>query len=168
MGRQRQVGYTYLALLFAVAFMGVGLAAAGVLWHTAQVREKERELLYVGDQYRKAIQRYHTQGKQYPRELAHLIRDPRWPSVRRHLRKLYRDPITGKSEWGLIKSPDGGILGVYSLSEEKPFKASNFPTDYADFEGKSKYSDWKFGYVPQGASAGAAAAQPQAAPKPKP
>lgn len=151
MTRRLQSGYTYLTLLFALAFMGAGLAAASSLWHTAQMREKERELLYVGEQYRKAIELYYAQGKQYPRELTQLLRDQRAPNVRRYLRKLYRDPMTGKNEWGLIKTPDGGIAGVYSLSEEAPFKQANFAKSEAAFTGKAKYSDWKFAYFPQGA-----------------
>ena len=139
-----QCGYTYLALLLVVAVMGVAMAAAGTLWHTGQMREKERELLYVGDQYRKAIQLYYLHAKYYPRELAQLLKDARTADVRRYLRKLYRDPITGKSEWGIIKAPDGGIVGVYSLSDAAPLKTANFPKDYLEFEGKTKYSEWKF------------------------
>jgi type II secretory pathway pseudopilin PulG len=150
MTRRPQYGYTYLTLLFAVAFMGAGLAAASSIWHTAQMREKERELLYVGEQYRKAIEAYYAQGKQYPKELVQLLRDQRVPGVQRYLRKLYRDPITGKTEWGFVKAPDGGIAGVHSLSDEAPFKQADFPKALAEFTGKTKYSDWKFAYLPQG------------------
>lgn len=140
----------YLAVLLFVAIMGAALAAAGELWHTAQVREKERELLFVGNEYRRAIQLYNLNSpggaRQYPRELADLVKDPRQPAVRRYLRKLYRDPMTGKSEWGLVKNPDGSIAGVYSLSEEAPFKTANFGKGDAGFEGGEKYSDWKFVY----------------------
>jgi type II secretory pathway pseudopilin PulG len=168
-----QHGYTYLTLLFAVAFMGAGLGAVSSLWHTAQMREKERQLLYVGDQYRKAIEAYYRQGKQYPRELVQLLRDHRVPGVRRYLRKPYRDPITNKSEWGLVKAPDGGIAGVYSLSEQAPFKQAEFPKEYATFAGKGKYSDWKFAYLPTGTPGGAPGApspqqgMPGAAPSPQ-
>jgi type II secretory pathway pseudopilin PulG len=146
----RQAGVTYLAVLLLVALMGATLGAAGVLWHTAQMREKERELLFVGNEYRRAIQLYYLSSpggvRQYPRELADLVRDPRQPAVKRYLRKLYRDPMTGKPEWGLVKNPDGSIAGVYSLSDAAPFKTANFSKGDADFEGKEKYSDWKFVY----------------------
>jgi type II secretory pathway pseudopilin PulG len=163
MNRRSQYGYTYLTLLFALAFMGAGLAAASSLWHTAQMREKERELLYVGEQYRKAIELYYAQGKVYPRELTQLLRDQRVPQVRRYIRKLYRDPITGKSEWGFIKAPDGGIAGVYSLSEQTPFKQADFPKDYAEFTGKTKYSDWKFAHLQKAAPQGTPQGGPGAA-----
>ena len=54
----RQKGFTYLTILFVVAIMGAGLALTGQVWHTAAMRDKESELLYVGNQYRKAIERY--------------------------------------------------------------------------------------------------------------
>ena len=100
------------------------------------------------------------QGKQYPKELVQLLRDQRVPGVQRYLRKLYRDPITGKNEWGLVKAPDGGIAGVYSLSDLAPFKEADFPKALAEFTGKTKYSDWKFAYLAPGAQG----TSPQGAP----
>ena len=85
---------------------------------------------------------------QYPRTLDDLLKDPRQPSTQRYLRKLYPDPMTGKSEWGFVKGPDGGIGGVYSLSEDKPLKVAGFKLRDASLEGAQKYSDWKFTYSP--------------------
>ena len=150
----RERGFSYLGVLFVVALMGVLLAAAGEAWHTQAMREREAELLFVGDQYRKAITRYHAAGGVYPRELADLLKDPRRPDTQRYLRKLYADPVTGKNEWGLVKSADGGIAGVHSLSEAKPFKQAGFRLEYAGFEGKEKYSDWQFARVPPAAPRG--------------
>src|SRR5919106_4445434 len=134
-------GFTYLGVLAIVAIMGVMLAGVGEMWRTYVMREREEELLFVGDQYRRAIELYFKAGKSYPRELADLLKDPRWPDTRRYLRKLYRDPVTGKTEWGLVPAPDGGIAGVYSLSEDAPFKTAGFRPPYAAFEGKAKYSE---------------------------
>ena len=150
----RQRGFTYIALLLAVAVHGAVLAAAASVWHTAQKRERERELLFIGDQFRSAIRAYATTGPgttgQLPRTLDDLLLDPRFPGARRHLRKLYVDPMTWKAEWGLVRTPDGhGILGVYSLSPGTPLKTANFrPADRA-LEGAASYSDWKFVYKPQ-------------------
>jgi len=145
----RQTGFTYLTVLFAIAFMGLGLALTGEVWHTTLTREREAELLYVGSQYRRAIERYYVSGpRQFPRALEDLLKDPRKPNTERYLRKLYIDPVTGKSEWGMVKAPDGGIMGVYSLSEDTPKKVANFGFANREFEGASKYSDWKFLYNP--------------------
>jgi type II secretory pathway pseudopilin PulG len=157
----RPRGFTYLGVLYIVAIMGVLLAIAGQAWHTQVMREREEELLYVGDQYKKAIARFYAAGGRYPRELAELLKDPRKLDTQRYLRKLYADPVTGKKEWGFVKSADGGIAGVYSLSEDKPFKTAGFKLEYAGFEGKEKYADWQFAYAP---GAGIAAPKPAAAP----
>jgi len=140
----REQGFTYLAALFAVAILGGGLALVGEVWETSAKREKEAELLFAGDQYRKAIERYFLSGqRQYPRSLEDLLKDSRRPGTVRYLRRLYPDPLTGK-EWGLVKAPDGGILGVHSLSQERPLKVAGFRARDAAFEGAQKYSEWKF------------------------
>jgi hypothetical protein len=65
------------------------------------------------------------------------------------LRKLYLDPITNQAKWGLVMAPEGGIVGVHSLSEATPIKSGNFGYGDESFEGKAKYSDWVFAYRPQ-------------------
>ena len=156
---RRERGFTYWGLLFAVAVLGVATAATGQVWHFAQQREKERELLFVGHQFRQAIGRYYKQKpeysqapgpvKRYPMTLEELLHDPRFPNLVRHLRKLYVDPMTGRAEWGIARAPDGGIMGVHSLSEETPIKIANFHDDDRQFEGKTKYNEWMFTYVPK-------------------
>ena len=142
-------GFTYLAILIAVAIMGVALAATGVVWHTAQQRDREHALLYVGDQFRDAIGRYVNASagvRQYPASLDDLLRDPRSPAVVRYLRKIYYDPITGTQDWGLVKDANDRIIGVYSQSQQHPIKQSNFNQTDKDFEGKESYSEWTFIY----------------------
>lgn len=148
---RRQAGFTYVGLLIAVAVLGVGLAATGQVWRTAAAREKERELLFAGNEYRKAIMNYYA-GTQagvvrFPRTLQDLVEDHRMPMMRRHLRRLYPDPITGGDRWGIVPSPDGGIAGVFSLSDERPLKVAGFITN-PKFEDAERYSDWKFVYTP--------------------
>ncbi|MGV8933632.1 MAG: type II secretion system protein, partial [Gallionellaceae bacterium] len=85
-----------------------------------------------------------------PRNLQDLLKDPRNPNIRRYLRKLYADPLTGKEEWGVVRGVDGvGIIGIYSLSDATPIKIGNFENLFKDFDGKTSYSDWKFfGEIP--------------------
>src|SRR5262249_38313475 len=136
----RIAGFTYLSILIVVAIMGVGLSLTGEVWQTSVAREREAELLAVGNEYRKAIERYYISGpRQYPRQMDDLIKDPRQAGTVRHLRRVYPDPVTGGAEWGLVKAPDGGIAGVYSLSDASPLKVSGFAVRNADFEGKTKY-----------------------------
>ena len=143
-----QEGFTYIGVLLAIALIGTQLALAGVVWSFAQTRQKERELLFVGGQFRTAISQYYLNPKgpqkEYPRRLEDLLKDPRYPGTVRHLRKIYADPITAKKRWGLVRLPNGGIIGVYSLSEEAPIKTGNFRPAELSFTNKQRYADWKF------------------------
>lgn len=152
MSQKEQSGFTYLAILFVIAIAGVVLTKTGIDWGQAGQREKERELLFVGNQFRQAIALYYrrTPGmvKRYPAKLEDLLTDTRYNPPAHYLRKLYRDPITNQKQWGLVKAPEGGIMGVYSLSDATTIKTADF--DYANqtFAGASKYADWVFADVP--------------------
>jgi len=172
---RRLDGFAYLWVLLAVAFLGIGLTAAAEVYSTAVQRDKERELLGIGQQFRRAIGRYHeTQlaggRREYPAELDDLLRDKRSPGLRRYLRKVFVDPMTGRPEWGLMRV-GGRIVGVYSLSQRQPIKQDHFDADDMAFRGKQKYSDWVFTYPADlllradgaaGAPADAASAAPAA------
>ncbi len=145
-------GFTYLALLFYVSIMGIGLAAAGTLWSTAHQREKEVELLFIGNAFRQAIVSYYerTPGtvKRYPDSFSDLLHDKRQLYMARHLRCVYLDPLTLHADWGIIRAPDGGIMGVYSRSPDTALKRSHFLSRDAVFEKTEKYSSWRFVYKP--------------------
>jgi type II secretory pathway pseudopilin PulG len=160
-------GYTFIWIMFAVALAGVALAGAGQVWKTEARREKEKELLFIGEQFRLAIGSYYENSpgaKRYPDSLEKLLFDNRFPTVRRHLRKIFYDPMTGVAEWGLISRPGVGVIGVHSLSTQKPLKRANFNERYAAFSGADSYREWKFIYLPGEAGAGASQSQPQPQP----
>lgn len=140
-------GFTYLALLAAITIIGISLGATGKYWQNIIQRDKEEELLFRGDEYRKAIERYYTAvpGRtQYPATIDNLLKDERTPQGKRYLRKRYVDPFTGE-DFREIKDPlTNRIIGVYSPCNKKPIKQSNFNDPYLEFAGQGKYSDWKF------------------------
>jgi type II secretory pathway pseudopilin PulG len=146
--KSRQAGFTLLGLLFIVAGLGVAMAALGVMWHTAAQREKEQELLFAGNQYRQAIESFWSLApggaQRLPKNLDELLSDPRFPYAVRHLRRIYRDPMTGGTQWGLVKESGGGIYGVYSLAEGRPFKRVGFAPAYEHFLEAGTYGDWVF------------------------
>ena len=147
----KQQGVAYLVLLIALAAMGAALAATGTIWHEVQQRDKERELLFVGKQWSRAIKQYFENspgGKTYPPTIESLLLDPRMPGTKRYLRRPYRDPLTNSDHWGLVTAPQGGIMGVYSLAGGAPIKQANFSSELAEFAGASSYAAWKFVYPP--------------------
>lgn len=140
---RRQAGFTYLVALLLVAATGAGLVSAAGLWSQARQREKEAELMWTGEQYKQAIALYYQRSpgaiKRYPQKLEDLLDDRRHLTTARYLRRIYPDPITGKTEWGLVKAPGGGIMGVHSLSSAQPIR---------QLEGAQSYGQWQFIYTP--------------------
>jgi hypothetical protein len=114
-------------------------------------RERETELLYVGDEIRAAIGDYYTHGPApaFPQDWSDLLQDQRFPAIRRHLRKLYADPMTGAADWQIIRDPNGAMTGVASSSQKTPMKRANFSGANAAFEGAECYCNWQFVYHPQ-------------------
>lgn len=148
-GPPREDGAAYLMLLLAVMVVGIGLSAVSEVWHTTLMREKEQELLFVGDQFRQAITQYNAQtpagnAQRFPAALDDLLKDPRVPGTKRYLRKIFTDPITGEKKWGLVRGTSGGITGVFSLSNGQTIKKTNFSLANKNFEGLNSYADWVF------------------------
>jgi len=150
---RRLCGFTYLGALFLTAVLGAGLAATSLIESRVMQREREQELIFIGQQFTNAIGQYYQRSpgaqKLYPRTLEDLLLDTRYISTLRHLRRLYPDPFTGKPAWGPVAAPDGGIMGVHSLAARKPLKSGGFQGDLAPLNGAQTYADWKFVYRPQ-------------------
>ena len=148
MRRKRGRGFTYLGLMFLIALMGMAAAMASAVWSTTQRRDNERELVFAGRQFAAAIERYRKRStdpaRLYPRSLQHLVLDDRGGQVHHHLRRIFVDPITGSRQWGLIQLPDGGIIGVHSLSERAPFERGFVMADFPVPRDSRSYQDWHF------------------------
>ena len=149
----KQQGMIYLALLLAIALIG-GLSAIGLkVAQTVQLRNAEAELLGIGIEFRNALQSYAEATPNglptTPDSLAELLRDPRSPGIKRHLRRLYVDPLTGKSEWGIIRGPDRRIAGIHSLSGSRTIKREHFPPELAALSGCEYHADWIFSLAMQ-------------------
>jgi type II secretory pathway pseudopilin PulG len=161
-GRRAQGGFTYLGLIVLVMVIGMVGAATLKIGALMQRTAAENELLETGAAFSEALRSYAAatpQGQpQQPPTLQELLKDPRFPGVRRHLRKIFIDPMTGKAEWGIVYLGDKkGVIGVYSLSTAKPFKVGNFDARFVNFENKQKISEWRFTAGGQGLVAPGAA-----------
>ncbi len=158
--RGRQRGFGYLMVLFALAAMGLTLAGAGEVWHTAARRDKEAELLFVGQQFRLALASYRDRSPvgspTAPATLEELLQDRRFPMPVRHLRRVWRDPLTNDTAWALVKAGDR-IVGIHSRSTAEPVRTA-FESRDAAFAGKASYNQWVF----EAGGASAPTAAPQA------
>jgi hypothetical protein len=156
----------------------IGLVGAAALKVDALLRRAaaEEELLDIGAAFSAALAGYAAvtpKGQPaLPPTLQALLKDPRSPSLRRHLRKIFVDPLTGKAEWGIVYVGDHtGVAAVYSLSDAKPLKVANFDARFQNFENKERISDWKFtangqGITPPGRPVTPPEPAPQAPPGP--
>src|SRR5258706_2915520 len=142
-------GFTYLGLLFAVVLAGIALALTAQVARTVNQRAREAQLLFAGGQIRDAIRRYYEESpgalRNYPRRFEDLLSDPRFPNTRRHLRRLYPDPMTGRFDWVIERAADCCIAGVHSTSLDRSLMISGFCAG-VDFGGAEKYSEWIFVY----------------------
>lgn len=149
--RGAQDGYSYVVVMFTVAFLSIASFRALESARIAEKRDKETQLLWTGMAYRNAIAAYYFQNsgssKKYPQELGDLLFHGGLNNPTRPLRKRYRDPITGSNVWGVVRNAEG-IIGVYSLSSLEPMKRDGFPPELAGMTGAKKYSDWKFVFKP--------------------
>lgn len=140
---KRQDGFTYFVALILVAATGAGLAGAAQFWSHTRQRDKEAELLWIGEQFKQAIGLYYQRSpgaiKRYPEKLEELLEDRRHLTIARYLRRIYTDPMTGKTDWGLVKASSGGIMGVYSLSRAQPIRL---------LDDARTYEQWQFIYTP--------------------
>ncbi|MBC3873725.1 type II secretion system protein [Undibacterium flavidum] len=147
--RHKSTGFTYIGLLIVIALLGVVSVATIQVGSILQRRSAEEALLDIGAEYQRAMVSYANATingqRSSPQSLNDLIKDPRYPKITRHLRRIYDDPLTGKNTWGLIYAKDNnGIIGIYSLSDQKPIKIGNFSLQFSQFKNKSSYREWIF------------------------
>jgi type II secretory pathway pseudopilin PulG len=151
-----QAGFSYLAILLIIFIMGLSLTLVSENIATHSKREKETQLLSIGQQFKLAIQSYYEKSpndiKTYPKSLEELVLDKRSLPFQKHLRQIYMDPMTRQKTWGLIKNENDEITGVYSLSEEMPLLRQHdlhFVIDDEMAKKAEAYKDWLFKFEPQ-------------------
>lgn len=160
MHRRAPSGFTYLMLLWWVAIGSVMLAALGQQWSMERRRQREVEMVYRAQAIAAAMASYHAlpvagQGPSWPQRLEDLLEDRRSGVLKRHLRRVWPDPLTADGAWGLMPAasePHAGYSGVYSLAKGTPLRAP---------VGVSHYGEWRF---EASAAASQAASEPSLAP----
>jgi len=104
--RSGQSGYVLLAVMLAVTLILVAMSIE--LPRIAQQikREKEEELVHRGKDYATAVKRFvHKNGGRYPLSVEQLEDT----NHIRFLRKKYKDPMTGESDWKMVHPGEAQI-----------------------------------------------------------
>ena len=102
-----------LLLVAALGLIFLGAAAPSIL--TEGQREREEELIFRGEQYRRALALHFRKYARLPLKLEELA-EPK--NNLRFLRQLYPDPMSEDGAWRLIRvAPSGELVG--SLTRER-------------------------------------------------
>ena len=107
--RQRRSGESGFALL--LVFLMAAMIAIMLYRELPRLafesqRAKEQLLIERGEQYKRAIQLFVKKMNRYPGKIEELENT----NNIRFLRRRYKDPMTGKEEWRLIRCGPGGVL----------------------------------------------------------
>lgn len=139
MGKQihAQSGFTYLWVLIAVALIGVGLMAIGDLWAATQRAREREELIWVAEQYVRALDSYYEGSpgivvRTFPLEVQELLEDRRLAVLRRHLRSDLPQDHASSRRLQVVRDVRSRIVGVriQAVSVE-PKEAGQFLSKYA-------------------------------------
>ena len=140
-------GAVLLGFLVLLAASGWTVARWSQAAADERQREAEAELLWVGQQYRQAIEAYYnaTPGgvKKLPLKVEDLLEDKRFPTSRRHLRQAYGDPLRPGQPLKLILRAEQ-LVGVRSEATGLPFRRTGFPTGLEKFSEAASYTEWEF------------------------
>lgn len=134
-----------MSLLAALSVISLALLKSQDAIHMRYTEQQEAELLFRGEQYRKAIVAYRAAGNGcFPVRVEQLVFDTRGTIHRYHLRHAWIDPLTNNKSWGLIYDSQGRWIGVRSLAKGKPRRKVGFSHDEEAFSKASSYYDWTF------------------------
>ena len=154
-------GLTLIELIIAFAIIGLLAGAAVPVVKVRIKRDKEIELRRDLWEMRDAIDRYKDAADRgafqtkvdslgYPPDLQTLVDgvDVQGKKLR-FLRSIPVDPMTGNTDWGLIKDANDNVMGVYSKSTRVPIKVDGFQAGEESFRAATQYQGWRFVYPPQ-------------------
>lgn len=100
-------GYAFLILMMMVTILLISLTAALPSIYTAGQREKEKELIFRGNEYARAILFFHRQFGRFPSSIDEILKRT---NGYRFLRRAYRDPMSPSGQWRLIHANAAGML----------------------------------------------------------
>jgi len=100
-------GFSLSALIFFLAAASIFIAAAVPAYQMQAKREMEEELIFRGEEYTRAIQKYQRKFGVYPTSIDQLVST----NGLRFLRRAYKDPMTEKDFRFILVNPDGSLTG---------------------------------------------------------
>src|SRR5215471_630962 len=121
MTRPRQEGFVLATLIFFLTAVSVLIAVIVPAYQMQAKRAEEEELIFRGEEYIRAIQKFQRKFGAWPPSIDALVET----NGLRFLRKRYTDPITGKPFRILTINPDGTVNGSLVFKANNPFQPNN-------------------------------------------
>src|SRR5947207_13358493 len=111
--RRQDAGFSLAALIFFATAASILAAAAVPAYQMQAKREREKELIFRGEEYTRAIQKYQRKFGVNPGSVDQLVQT----NGLRFLRRAYKDPITGKGVRLIRINPAGSLSSAELLSQ---------------------------------------------------
>ncbi len=107
-GRRAQSGFTLVGVVIGIAIIVILLAAVGPTVATIIERDREKELIFRGKQYARAVLAFQKRYGRFPNELKELSK-----VKPRSIRKLWKEPMCNCDDWQIIiaGSPEAVPMG---------------------------------------------------------
>lgn len=162
-----QAGFSLVGLVASITIMLIFMAALTPGWKYILGNDREEELLFRGISIARAIEHFQKKnGNALPPSLEALVQG-------KHLRKLYKDPMTKDGKWRFVRqgettvgttpipgvSPSPGAspspspspspgptasLAGQSVGVVAGVATTNTGKSYRIFNGRSRYNEWLF------------------------
>jgi type II secretory pathway pseudopilin PulG len=144
-GTPGERGVAFLILMMILTILLISLTAALPDIYTQGQREREKELIFRGNEYARAIMLYHRQFNRFPTSVKDLLKKT---NGYRFLRHAYRDPMTRSGQWRFIHANAAGVVldskTLKPPSVKKPGETSSDgqspATENSETSGKSSES----------------------------
>jgi type II secretory pathway pseudopilin PulG len=115
-GKSRQSGFTLAGVIVIMTIMMIVVAyTVPRMWSTVMKRERERQTIYVMQQYAKAIAEFQKKNQTYPTSPQQL-KDARQPRMIRGVKGEFADPLTGEVDWLVIPQAAQASLPLHTTT----------------------------------------------------
>jgi type II secretory pathway pseudopilin PulG len=119
-GKSGQRGFTLAGVIVIMTIMMIVVAyTVPRMWSTVLKRERERQTIYVMQQYAKAIMEFQKKNTTYPTSPQQL-KDARMPRMIRGVKGEFTDPLTGEVDWLVIPQAAGASLPAHTSGSNVP------------------------------------------------
>jgi type II secretory pathway pseudopilin PulG len=132
MKHRKNSGFSLAALMFIATAVSIVASAAYPAYKMQAKRQTEEELIFRGEEYARAIQKFYRKFGVYPPSIDALVQT----NGLRFLRRVYKDPITGKDFRLISISPDGTLIGS-SLPTQRVNNTPLFGAPAQTFSGQT-------------------------------